>query len=224
MSIDKEMIMKYIIAMLILTASVFAQGTTYIDGTDCKCDSVVITYEAQEARTLVEDKVEDAYMPDDVLREIPFKNGKVHGVWKRYYETTGYVEREILYVMGKSQSSKDYDYYDSGALVSVYEEKGEKGIRKIYYKSGALGTETPFMKGTANGLAKSYYESGKLYTTEVYVGGELHGVRNTYFESGPRMSTETYKNGELVGYKQCYTEQGKKGKFGNSFLNCFFDD
>jgi hypothetical protein len=35
-------------------------------------------------------------------------------------------------------------------------------VRKLYYETGTLKYETPFINGKINGIEKRYYESGKL--------------------------------------------------------------
>ena len=64
--------------------------------------------------------------------EIPYVNGKMHGIEKWYYES-GALMAEIPYVDGKRH-----------------------GIAKWYYASGALQIETPYVRGKMHGIVKSY--------------------------------------------------------------------
>ena len=72
------------------------------------------------------------YESGALLWEIPYKNGKEHGMAKVYYE--------------------------SGALrYETPRVNGEKhGIAKHYYESGALSLEVPYVNGVMHGIAKSY--------------------------------------------------------------------
>lgn len=62
--------MKLIISILLLTIVTFAQNTTYLDGTECECDSISIVYNESE----------------NIRVEKPYKNGNINGVMKWYYE------------------------------------------------------------------------------------------------------------------------------------------
>ena len=139
--------MKLIIAVLLLAIGTFAQNTKYKDGTDCECDSIVTTYTASEANAVYgfSDITEDAE------REIPFKNGKINGIAKRYYES-GALEGEHPHINGK-----------------------ENGIAKVYYESGALEGEHPYINDKMNGVVKIYYENGKLAGTSTYKNNKLIG-------------------------------------------------
>lgn len=179
--------MKLLIAILLLVLTTFAQNTTYKDGTECDCDSLFITYTASEANAVSG----DTNITEDAEREIPFKNGTINGMWKRYYES-GSIRSEVPYINGT-----------------------RNGMGKRYYESGSIELEVPFKNGNENGVVKWYYESGALNGTESYKNGKAHGVDKWYYENGKLAGTATYKNGKLVGYKKC-----TDGRFGNERLNC----
>ena len=63
--------MKLIISILLLTIVTFAQNTTYLDGTECECDSIIIFY----------------YESGRIKAESPYKNGNINGIVKGYYES-----------------------------------------------------------------------------------------------------------------------------------------
>ena len=77
------------------------------------------------------------YESGALLAEIPYVNGRMHGVLKRYYES-GALWGEIPYVNGKMH-----------------------GIEKEYYESGALKGETPYVNGQRHGVEK-HYDKNKL--------------------------------------------------------------
>ena len=62
--------MKLIISILLLTLVTFAQNTTYMDGTECECDSIHVDY----------------YESGSIRAEFPYKNGYRNGIGKWYYE------------------------------------------------------------------------------------------------------------------------------------------
>jgi len=53
-------------------------------------------------------------------------------------------------------------------------------VIKIYYKSGALWWETPYVNGKRHGIEKGYYESGALEWETPYVEGKKHGIEKEY--------------------------------------------
>ena len=74
------------------------------------------------------------------------------------------------------------EYYTSGALYSEtpYENGKRHGIRRIYYKSGALYWEVPFVNGKEHGTEKEYYMSGALWHETPFVNGNVHGIKKEY--------------------------------------------
>ena len=64
--------MKLIISILLLSIVTFAQNTTYLDGTECICDSIRRDY------------LENG----EVWSEYPYKNGKLNGLGKDYENGT----------------------------------------------------------------------------------------------------------------------------------------
>ena len=49
----KEFKMKLIISIFILTIGAFAQNTKYKDGTDCECDSIVVTNTVETIKMVI---------------------------------------------------------------------------------------------------------------------------------------------------------------------------
>ena len=53
-------------------------------------------------------------------------------------------------------------------------------VTKLYYESGALMVETPYVNGKMHGIEKWYYESGALMAEIPYVDSEIHGIVKSY--------------------------------------------
>ena len=106
-------------------------------------------------------------------------SGKVE-VTKHYYESGALLD-EIPYVNGKIHGIEKW-YYESGALrrESQYENGKKHGIDKFYYESGALLVETPYVRVNIHGIVKSY-EEGKsnIYRLALYEKG--HKVASVKF-------------------------------------------
>ena len=116
--------MKYLLLILIALSSVHAKKDT--------------TYTYYESGAL--------------MYEIPYVNGKEHGIRKGYYRS-GVLLSETPYVNGKAH-----------------------GIEKSYYESGALFSETPWINGKEHGISKDYYKSGKIESKFYYKNGIIYRV------------------------------------------------
>lgn len=107
-------------------------------------------------------------------------------------------------------------YFESGELMeeTPYINNEINGIVKVYWL-GVLTAEIHVINGWYHGIHKTYFKSGELMKEILYVNGNKHGVEKHYFENGTLAGTATYKNDKLVGYKKC-----TDGRFGNESLNC----
>jgi len=114
------------------------------------------------------------------------------------------------------------EYYPSGKLKSEtrYINGQLNGIQKGYYESGKLSFEMPFNNGKLNGVQKEYYESGQLESERTYRDGERNGVLKKYYKSGDLMKEVLYKNGKgISGY--LYDLDGKKRKMTDAHFHVF---
>ena len=113
--------MKLIISILLLTIVTFAQNTTYLDGTECECDSIVY-YESENIRV-----------------EKPYKNGNINGIVKSYYEN-GNIEAEEPHKNGKINGIEKW-YYENGKLAGTanYKNGTLEGYKKC--TDGRMGNE-----------------------------------------------------------------------------------
>ena len=148
--------MKFIITILLLTIGAFAQNTTYKDGTDCECDSIVTLYREVGS----------------TLMQTAYKNGEEYYI-KIYYEN-GLVEHEFTVKDGDMKF-----WYESGMLKSSYHYvKGLfNGEAVMYYESGAVRVKSFFVNHLENGIKNWYFESGKLAGTATYKNGALVGYK-----------------------------------------------
>ena len=77
-------------------------------------------------------------------------------------------------------------------------------VTKLYYESGALMVETPYVNGKRHGIEKWYYESGALRREAPYVNGKKHGIDKFYYESGALMVETPYVRGNIHGIVKSY--------------------
>ena len=79
-------------------------------------------------------------------------------------------------------------------------------VRKIYYESGALCWETPYVNGKKHGIVRSYYASGALLWETPYVNGKKHGIEKCYYESGALRLETPYVNEDMHGIVKEYED------------------
>lgn len=141
--------------------------------------------------------------------EVSFRNGKLHGDGKKFFES-GPIMAELKFKNGKKEGIEK-SYYESGGLLSQVEFKDglEEGPAKSYYESQKLKSETQFVNGIKNGDAKSYYENGQVKYEITYKNGIRQDLGKLYYENGAIAQIETYKNGELHDITR-YDELGNK--------------
>ena len=75
---------------------------------------------------------------------------------KRYY-ASGALSREVPYVNGKEHGIVKW-YHESGALMAEapYVNGKVHGIVRGYYESGALRREVPYVNGETHGISREY--------------------------------------------------------------------
>ncbi|MDH5368110.1 MAG: hypothetical protein OEW67_14080 [Cyclobacteriaceae bacterium] len=122
--------------------------------------------------------------------EVPIRNGKYHGVFKRYYPD-GTLAGEVNYLNGKKYGVlKGYD--SSGYLMNFYDYKNDMmhGLFEVYHSK------------TENIRVKGYYKYDKPDSVgfEYYPSGELRRVY--YYEMGELLYLKGFKpSGEMMQSK-----------------------
>ena len=124
--------------------------------------------------------------------ETPYKNGKVDGIAKEYYEK-GKLARETPYKNGKRE-----------------------GIEKWYYESGNLESEIPHKNDEAHGNLKYYTEDGKLLALLKAENGKITSGKCSNNKSPTNKDLEEigrfYNAGKAINYLQkiCLKESDSK--------------
>jgi antitoxin component YwqK of YwqJK toxin-antitoxin module len=94
-----------------------------------------------------------------------------------------------------------YYHFNSPQIMTLENYKNGKleGIRKVYYRSGALAEETSYVNGVKNGLYKNYAENGVIIEESIYKNGQYEG--EAIYRNGTNniVSQGIYKNGKKVG-------------------------
>ena len=154
--------MKFIIAILLLTIGAFAQNTTYKDGTECECDSIISTY----------------YESGSLLDETPYKNGVIHGIYYVYYsfDNNNKLRMSITYTNNKRNGMRYINFLNDGYSYTKF--VNDKAYEEIwYYKSGQIREIKRYDGWVLSGITKWYFEDGKLAGTATYKNGKLVGYK-----------------------------------------------
>jgi antitoxin component YwqK of YwqJK toxin-antitoxin module len=79
---------------------------------------------------------------------------------------------------------------------------------KLYYESGALKGEFPYLNGQLEGTVKWYYESGALGALMNYRKNRLQGFSWTFYETGSPRRIVHLENNKPVGPAKFFSEDG----------------
>jgi len=129
------------------------------------------------------------YFPDSKILQLEgrVENGKLSGIWRRYYES------------GKPESSVNYeDGIPSGVAVFYYNNPKQSTMVELNFKEGKI-----------DGIAREYYENGSRKATVEYEEGQANGKANFYYDSGMLKIEGQYKNGVKQGKWKHYAETGE---------------
>lgn len=127
---------------------------------------------------------------DDVVKETPYVDGKIHGV----------VIIEDNRTFGGSHSSIETPY-NHGVRQGIEKEYAPIGYDKILIR------ETPYVNGEKHGEEKEYskYNFGKITRVAPYSRGKLNGIVMEDNLQGEKSYTQ-YKNGKKNGVEEKYVD------------------
>lgn len=218
--------MKYILACLLVSISVFAQDINKLD-------------ENGKKHGLWKGIYEESKRP---RYEGTFEHGKEVGMFKFFDDTkagTVIATREfnpndnscytIFYNQNKHKVSEgkvvnkkfegEWKYYHedlpSVMTLEVYANGKLNGVRKVFYKSGEIAEEATYKDGIKNGLYKSYAENGVVLEESNYVNDVYDGPATYRSISNEITGQGTYKKGKKIGMWKIL----EKGKIKNVNMN-----
>lgn len=149
----------------------------------------------------VQDKALEYYANGKLYSEIPFIDGKRHGVEKVYYLNDS-IKNEFTYEAGKLQ-----------------------GPYKSYYANGKVFEIGTYENNLLQGPFTAYYPDGTLQSEGNYVDGELEGSSTHYDHDGKKHYSYTNRKGDIINYtffnkKGEIIKEGKK-RGGEFYYNGF---
>lgn len=133
--------------------------------------------------TDIREGVAVTYHPNGkVAVEAPYKNGKLDGVFRSYYENGN-------------------PWQTIG-----YREGVEHGISTDYYENGMKKLREVYKDGVLDGMSEQYSERGLVWRAIPYVDGHIHGVAKVYDELGALKEEMTFQYGMRNGPYRRYNK------------------
>ena len=202
--------MKYLLIILLISISVFSQDINKLDENGKKNGLWKGYYEVSKRPRY----------------EGTFEHGREIGTFKFFDDTkagTVIATREfnindnscytIFYNQNKNKVSEgkvvnkqfegEWKYYheDLPTIMTLEQYVNGKlnGIRKVFYKGGAIAEETTYKNGIKNGTYKSYAENGIILEESIYRNGEYDGLAIFKNVENQIAAKGFYKNGKKIG-------------------------
>ncbi len=160
---------------------------------------------------------EKKFKNGNIAYQATFKDNKLTGIYKRYYEN-GQLFALIQYPINPDSLAKVTYFWDDGKLLAnghFVEQKLKHG-HWIYYNTQALKiAEMDYDHGQLNGKKIVYYHSGKPSYKVTYKNGIKDGVEVRYYDNGEKETEQQIKNGKFDGKIYVYYPSGKFKIMGN---------
>ncbi|MGZ3418290.1 MAG: toxin-antitoxin system YwqK family antitoxin [Polyangiales bacterium] len=161
--------------------------------------------------------------PPKKKREGAFKNGKLDGSWRTWYES-GHPQREVTYVDGVLQGKhlehhdddkgtlKETGDYRDGVRIGVWQLFYENGVKErdlehmpsgeqrwtLYGKTGKKVMTGAFVEGTKEGLFTEFYPEGQKASEGMWKRSKKDGHWTYWAADGHEIATEDYREGKVL--------------------------
>lgn len=146
-----------------------------------------------------------------VLSEGQFKNGELDGLQKVQMEDGS--RTEIPYAEGK-RHGMERSWYPTGELAveAPFVDGEQEGSVTYYYQSGAVHSSIPYYRGKREGVHKTFYENGAPQGDEYYRDDILNGKSEFLHPDGTPDMALNYRDGRMDGVQVWYHPNGKKAR------------
>ncbi|HPF11652.1 MAG TPA: hypothetical protein PKW08_00935 [Flavobacteriaceae bacterium] len=140
------------------------------------------------------------------------KEGKRHGLWKKFYTGTKQIRYEGTFEHGREVGV--FKFYcgecdTQPTAVRTFNEKDASVWVQYFTKEGHLVSEGKMVNQLRVGEWVYFHEKSKqVMTREYYEGGELQGLQTTYYPDGKITEEVHYKNGIKEGENLYYSPEG----------------
>ncbi|AQQ59413.1 hypothetical protein XJ32_04125 [Helicobacter bilis] len=143
----------------------------------------------------------------DTLKECKTEADKISGCIEKKYDSSVNIWIETPYKNGKVDGIAK-EYYEKGKLASETPFKNDKreGIEKLYNENGNLVKEVPYKNREVNGTTKTYDDNGNLILEASVLNDILHGDMRFYTEDKKLLATINAQNDKFISGK-CFNDK-----------------
>lgn len=184
--------------------------STPFSGTCEACSMSGLVIERITVKNGKRDGVDTSYTDNGCISSIQsYTVGVPNGTFLIFNDTTGMLETEINYQMGKEHGAKK-QYYRSGKLYSHlnYNLKIPDGPQIHYFEDGTIQRKEVYVKGLADGIQLVNAPNGKPLSEISYKMGKKHGKTTFYSDQGAIIGIENWYEGKRNGLFEKYDEAG----------------
>lgn len=137
----------------------------------------------------------------DLIAEIGFRNGKLHG--RAVFYDCGLIIDEYYYKNGmKNGMSRSFDTCDEVQLSAIcWQDDQYHGSSCEFSEDGRLISITNYDKGVLHGYFKFFEWDGTIYHDGQYKNGQYDGIHQYYDDNGDLEAIEAYADGKLISSK-----------------------
>ncbi len=177
-------------------------------------------YKAVRYRHGEKREVREYNQKGEMIRSIPWLDGKKHGVEQKY----SYVSGDLIYRL-------TYDHGTEKKLVTYCKGKPEvqmvlngcrQGMERVWYcGTERLKREMPYRDCKKNGVEKNYDKQGNLLYTVTWRNGVKEGPAKAYYPDGKVKYTLLYHNDKPDELGWYYDPAGKKERIDYDTLMAF---
>ncbi len=114
------------------------------------------------------------YSQNIKIAEESYKNGKKHGITKKFYPTGEVLEQ------------------------SEWQNGKKEGRHQVFYKNGEPYMQCKFSDGKRNGLCLARFKNGRIEMEAYYENNVRHGEWKFYNKEGDYLYSLNYDNGKLL--------------------------
>jgi antitoxin component YwqK of YwqJK toxin-antitoxin module len=140
------------------------------------------------------------------------ENGKRHGIWKKYYESSDQLRYEGAFEHGKEIGVFKFycgDCEDNPTVIKTFNDKDRSAQVQFLTVKGKLVSEGKMIGKDRIGEWVYYHKSSdKVLTRESYNKGKLEGLRVTYYTNDQITEETDYKDGLKNGKDNFYSPEG----------------
>lgn len=148
-----------------------------------------------------------SYWPNGKVKsELRYKDGKLDGVCKWYYNN-GTPSMEAIYSMNVL-NGEACRWYENGNVEekACYKDNKYDGVVEEYNVFGTMVKKETYTDGVLNGMFYQWYDNGNPFVEGEYLDGMMHGGWIMYYPDGSIGSNAVYDKG--TGVQKGYCQGG----------------